>query len=95
MASNELIIDDHYCEIMGKYFVSRGVHLEDLIRDYIQILEYIKKNAIISGEVSDALQLYIDYSKKIQNKIKDISESIKRQTDTFLLKIDEADQYLF
>lgn len=95
MANKELIIDDDYCKTIGKYFISRGAHLEVSIREYIRILEYIKNDAIISGDVSNALQLYIEYCKKMQNKIKDLSETTKRQTENFLVKIDDADQYLF
>lgn len=95
MANKELIVDDDYCKTMGKYFVSRGAHLEVVISEYIQILESIKQDAIISGDVASALKVYIEYSKKMQNKIRNISNSAKNQTDAFISKIDEADQYLF
>ena len=49
----------------------------------------------MSGEVSEALESYIQYSKKMQNKIKPISESAKRQIDKFLQDVDAADQYVF
>ena len=80
---------------MGKYFESRGDHLDASIQEYIQILENIKNNSITSGEVSEALESYIQYSKKMQNKIKPISESAKRQIDKFLQDVDAADQYVF
>lgn len=95
MANKELIVDDDYCKTMGKYFVSRGAHLEVVISEYIQILESIKQDAIISGDVASALQVYIGYSKKMQNKIRYISQNAKQQTDEYLVKIDKADQYLF
>lgn len=95
MANKELVVDDDYCKTMGKYFVSRGAHLEVVISEYIQILESIKQDAIISGDVASALKVYIEYSKKMQNKIRNISNSAKKQTDAFISKIDEADQYLF
>lgn len=95
MVNKELIVDDDYCKTIGKYFVSRGAHLEVVISEYIQILESIKQDAIISGDVANALQVYIEYSKKMQNKIRNISNSAKNQTDALISKIDEADQYLF
>ena len=38
MASNELIIDDDYCNAMGEYFVKQGEEIDKLIMDYINIL---------------------------------------------------------
>ena len=94
MAGSELVIDEEFCKNMGKYFESRGDHLDASIQEYIQILENIKNNSITSGEVSEALESYIQYSKKMQNKIKPI-ESAKRQIDKFLQDVDAADQYVF
>ena len=68
MAGSELVIDEEFCKNMGKYFESRGDHLDASIQEYIQILENIKNNSITSGEVSEALESYIQYSKKMQNK---------------------------
>ena len=95
MAGSELVIDEEFCKNMVKYFESRGDHLDASIQEYIQILENIKNNSITSGEVSEALESYIQYSKKMQNKIKPISESAKRQIDKFLQDVDAADQYVF
>lgn len=95
MASSVLVIDEEFCRNMGKYFESRGNRLDASIQEYIQILENIKSNSIMSGEVSEALESYIQYSKKMQNKIKPISESAKRQIDKFLQDVDAADQYIF
>lgn len=95
MAGSELVIDEEFCKNMGKYFESRGNHLDASIQEYIQILENIKNNSITSGEVSEALESYVQYSRKMQNKIKPISESAKRQIDKFLQDVDAADQYVF
>lgn len=95
MANSVLVIDEEFYRNMGKYFESRGNRFDAFIQEYIQILENIKSNSIMSGEVSEALESYIQYSKKMQNKIKLISESAKRQIDKFLQDVDAADQYIF
>ena len=95
MASNELIVDDEYCKAMGKYFVNQGEQLEKQINDYILILQDVKSKAIISGEVSDALSAYIEYVKRLNKKISNISTSTKSDIDNFLARIDSEDKYLF
>jgi len=95
MASNELIIDDEYCKSMGKYFVNQGEQLEKQISEYISILQNVKSKAIISGEVSDALSVYIEYVKKLNKKISTISNSTNTEINKFLARIDSEDKYLF
>lgn len=46
MASNELIIDDDYCRAMGSYFTKQGEELDQLIVDYISILQDVKIRAL-------------------------------------------------
>ena len=46
MASNELIIDDDYCRAMGSYFTKQGEELDQLIVDYISILQDVKNKGI-------------------------------------------------
>lgn len=95
MASNELIIDDDYCKAMGSYFEKQGEELDQLVVDYISILQDVKNKGITSGDVSNALNSYINYVKKLNKKIGNLSTSTKIQIDNFLAQVDEEDQYLF
>lgn len=95
MASRELIIDDDYCRSMGTYFVQQGKQMDELTREYISILNEVKEKAIISGEVSDALSVYISYVEKLNDQIGKLSDSIKMQINQFLARVDSEDQYLF
>lgn len=95
MASNELIIDDDYCKSMGSYFEKQGEELDQLVVDYISILQDVKNKGITSGDVSNALNSYINYVKKLNKKIGNISTSTKTQIDNFLSRVDAEDEYLF
>lgn len=95
MASNELIIDDEYCKAMGTYFVKQGEEMEQLTADYIKILQDVKSKAITNGEVSKALSAYIGYVQKLNQNIGNISTSVKTQINSFLIRVDSEDQYLF
>ena len=95
MASNELIIDDVFCRAMGAYFVKQGEQFDQLVAEYVSILEEVKNKAIISGDVSQALNSYITYVKKLDKIIGNLSMPIKIEIDRFLTRIDSEDQYLF
>lgn len=95
MASNELIIDDEYCNLMGTYFVRQGEKMDQLAVEYVKILQDVKSKVITSGEVSQALSAYIRYAQKLNQKIGNISISVKTQIDSFLTQVDSEDQYLF
>ena len=95
MAKNDLIIDDDYCREMGEYFVSQGEAMDEIIAEYLSILQEIKGAAITSGEVSDALKIYITYVEKLVNHIGNIAESIKKQIEKFITRVDTEDQYIF
>lgn len=95
MASNQLIIDDDYCRAMSDYFIKQGEHMDTVIAEYVLILQDIKKNAIISGDVSNALEMYISYAQKLNKQIGNISTVAKSHIEYFLIRVDDADQYLF
>lgn len=95
MASNDLIIDDEYCKSMGSYFAKQGEEMDDLIVEYIKILQEVKAKAITSGDVSKALSTYIGYVQKLNKQVGNISNSIKTQVNSFLARVDSEDQYLF
>lgn len=95
MASNQLIIDDDYCRAMGDYFTKQGEHMDKVIAEYVSILQDIKKNAITSGDVSDALGTYISYAQKLNKQVGNISTVAKSHIENFLTRVDDADQYLF
>ena len=95
MASNELIIDDDYCKAMGEYCQTQGKELDKIIKDYIKILQEVKDKGITSGEVSNALNVYISYVRRLDGIIEGLSSPIKGEVTRFLSKVDEKDKYLF
>ncbi len=95
MASNELIIDDDYCKAMGAYFEKQGEEIDEIISEYLGVLQEVKNKAIISGDVSDALSIYLVYVQKLSKHFGTISSSAKSQIGKFLGRVDSEDQYLF
>ena len=95
MASNELIIDDEYCRSMGKYFETQGQKIDQIVSQYVSILQELRSKAIVSGELANALSAYISYASKLNKQIGNLSTTAKKQVDAFLSNVDSADQYLF
>lgn len=95
MASNELIIDDDYCRAMGNYFVSQGQQIDQIVSEYVSILQDLRNNAIVSGDVANALSAYIGFASKLNKLVGNISVNAKKNVNGFLAKVDAADQYLF
>ena len=95
MADRELIIDDDYCRDMGTTFQWQGEKLDELLKEYITIMENVSNQALLSGNVADAMKVYVSYVKKMDQQIGNISDSLKEDIDKFLKEIDSEDQYLF
>lgn len=95
MASNELAVDDEYCKAMGNYFVSQGQQIDQIVSEYVSILQDLRNRAIVSGDVADALSAYIECAGKLNKQIGSISTTVNKHVNAFLSKIDDADQYLF
>lgn len=95
MASNQCIIDDAYCSSMGTFFKRQGERLDQMVEDYIAVLQTIRDTGITKGDIHTVLEGYIAYAEKMKSKIGLISENAQSQVNKFLTRVDEADQYLF
>lgn len=95
MASKDLIIDDDFCKSMGAYFVKKGTEMDQMIADYISILQDVKNKGIVSGDVAVALSSYISYASKLKMQIGNISSDVNSKINSFLSHVDDEDQYLF
>ena len=95
MASQDLIIDDDFCEALGQYFVKKGEELDLKISDYIAVLQDLRKKGIVSGDVAAALSSFISYASILKKQIGSISSDTNKQISNFLSQIDAADKYLF
>lgn len=95
MASKDLIIDDDFCKSMGTYFVKKGEEMDQMIVDYISVLQDVRNKGIVSGDVATALSSYISYASKLKKQIGNISSDVNNKINSFLARVDDADQYLF
>lgn len=90
-----LIVDDEYIKEVGRYSQTRGKELEQLLGNYIKVLEEIKNEAIVEGEISNSLSAYIDCVKLLTERLEIISSNMKTVCNNLVADIDAADSYLF
>lgn len=95
MADHAIVIDDEYIVDVGRHCKNRGRNLEDILVDYIGILEEIRKEAIIDGEIAFALSDYIECVKMLREHMTTISDNVKTVAYNFVAAVDEADAFLF
>lgn len=95
MASESTIIDDEYCTAMGSYFEKQGKQLDQMVSDYIALIQAVRNTGIKQGDTAKAMDAYIEYAEKLRDQIGNVSDAAKDHVKHFLEKVDEADQYLF
>ena len=95
MAGPDLIIDDVFVPEMATYFKEIGHRLELIYGNYIDTMKEIRSEAVMSGAVAGAIDVFIEYAEMISSTIEAISLELGNDTTNFMTEIDEKDQYLF
>ena len=88
-----LIIDDDYIIELGETCSTRGEKLEANLQSYIKIIGEIE--SITEGELSKALNEYKECANHLIEPLSTISESVEKITNSFIIDVNEADDYLF
>lgn len=95
MVGKELIIDESNCKELQKYFRDQGIEMENIISQYISILQVISDSGIVSGDVSNALKVYVVYACKMKGEIENISEAMIQKIDFFVQDMKDTDKLTF
>lgn len=90
-----LIIDDGYVNSVGFDSVTRGEKLEAILDNYLAILREMKAEAIVRGKIANSLAAYIECVALLNDKVTEISKSVKTAAQGFIQEVNTADDYLF
>ena len=93
MASAKLMIDDDFFYAMGQYALKQGKTINDAASSYISILNAVRQDAVIGGELAGAMDAYIGFAGKINNEALQVCESMQRQLEDFMTEIDDEDRW--
>ena len=90
-----LIIDDDYVYGIGTAGRSRAFKLEKILDEYLTILKEIKSEALVDGEIAQALDAFIECVGLLNNQLTTVSESLDTACVGFIQEVNDADQFLF
>ena len=71
-----LVIDDSYVMSARNACVRHGNDLEQILDSYCAILSEIHEEALVDGETSDALELFIACVAKLNDQLSTLSKTI-------------------
>lgn len=91
----DLVIDDDYVKSVGKSCGNRGGSLDKILKSYLDILKDIRKCAVLQGETANALDAYIGCVLQLTGQLKTISENVFSASNSFIVEVDRADDFLF
>lgn len=69
--------------------------LEDIMNEYIKLMEKAKESGASSGETSNALENFINEIKSKKQNLSDIGKKYDKEVDAFLEEVDEEDDLLY
>lgn len=90
-----LIIDDEYILAVGGDCNRRGIKLEETLEQYLEILKEIQTEALVEGNVAEALVAFVGCVELIKGQLENLSKSVDDRSNSFIQDVNDADQYLF
>lgn len=95
MDPNLVIDDDYITDALGTQIESYLKRVEEYYNKYIEILEKVKRMAVISGDTADALGEFIVCAKKLSGFLTDYSEQLKMTCESYISEINQCDNFEF
>lgn len=90
-----LVIDDDYVQDVGDVCARRGKELEEILSSYLEILDTIKSEALMEGDISSALETFNECASAISGQLEKISSQVQDVCGAFIVEVNDADSYLF
>lgn len=95
MAAENLIVDDEYLQSMSDHIGGQGEKINSAINEYINILKEVREISVLSGDLSEAWDMYISHAEMLSGEIGEITQLTQNQLGNFITRINEADTYVF
>lgn len=93
MQDTKIIIENTYINKMAEYYEKQGKQLQRMADAYIAAMQRVVGEGITTGETSDALELFLEYAKKLHQVIGITSMGVRDSAMNYLEEIDTQDQY--
>ncbi len=94
-----VIVDDYYNEKVSAFAEEKAELLDDIIRQYVWVLEDVIENGIVEGKTSKALkefkQQVVSNTGKNSSTASLIGIEAKRYCENFIMKVNKDDKDLY
>lgn len=91
----DIIVNDESYFDIGRQYGHIGARLDDIIEQYIDILDGICAKGIVSGNIHDNLMAYRDKVAELNGCMSTAMELAKRICHDYVKSIDVADDNLY
>lgn len=91
---NTIVADKDYTTVK-RMIKNYCVVLESLMDEYRKCIIKLAEEAVVSGEIHEALVAYISYVKKLNGKFTEVGNTFKNCCYNFVDEIDYIDDYLY
>lgn len=95
MANSELIIDEESLRAMAEYIALNGKKLDELVMNYLFILECVKSSGLVSGSTSLAFNFFLSQANALKGLISPLTTQIQHDVNNFVNDAANADQFNF
>lgn len=92
---SDLVIVDEVVESYEDKIKTSCEKLNSYFNRYINIMESVYQNAIVSGETSAAIEEFVNLASQVKGKFRDVGSCSRSTLMCFLDDVDEADKYLY
>lgn len=94
MSYVKLIIDSQYTNEIPVYCETQGKQLQDMIDEYLEIMNTLLETGIKKGETADSLKVIIRYAEELASVVESTAVTVKDTIINYVDYIDDEDQYL-
>lgn len=90
-----MVVDDSGYTTASQYFQRQGTRYEDALKSYVEILNLISQEGIITGDTADALRQFASFAAELQGPIGEVMTDVAKKCTQYVSDVDTADQYLY
>ncbi|GEM_PF-790556 len=91
----DLIVNDSDYESIADAYISIGTYLEEIITEYLSIIDKICMDGITKGNIHDNLLTFKQTATSLSGQIEAVTKIASKVCKGFVEDIDEADEDLY
>ena len=93
--TDSLEFDPKYYDDLRLNFDNQQSQLDDAVNSYVRIMTDVKKLAVISGDLSLAIEGFNIMAGRVSGELKQIITNASKQVNGYAAEVEAADHYIF